>query len=151
MLRFFKYNTLAIFLLFSVSTMAQLPIVNDMQEQVTLHQDSAITDLMLERIAGATGEVIQQSGYRVQVYSSNRQQSAKTEAYRIRQKVEDEDLQVDVYVTNNPPFWKVRVGNYRTKEEAELMKEELLRRLPELQGSVYVVPDKINVVIRKTH
>lgn len=140
-------------LLFSVvaigiSAQDKLEIVEDMREMVAIHQDTTITELLMEKVYGAESETIQIAGYRVQIYSSNAQQSAKNGAFAMKQKIEEADLQVEVYVTNNPPFWKVRLGNFRTKADAELMVEEVVRRLPELKGSTYIVPDRINVVRR---
>lgn len=127
---------------------AQTPvsIEDDMRENVTIHQDSAITRLIQDKILGASREQIQVSGYRVQIYSSNRQQTAKTEAFNLEKRLQDAELQVPVYVLYNPPFWKVRIGDFRTQEEAKLMKEEVIRRMPELQGDTYVVRDQITVV-----
>lgn len=117
-----------------------------MQSNVTMHQDSAITRLMEAKISGAERETVQVQGYRVQIYSSNRQQTAKTEAFELEKRILEANLAVPVYVQYNPPFWKVRLGDFRTQEEAKLMKEEIIRRLPELQGDTYVVRDQITVV-----
>jgi hypothetical protein len=48
-----------------------------------------------------------------------------------------------VYTLSEPPFWKVRIGNFETREEANHYKTVLLQLFPELVGSTYVVPDKI--------
>lgn len=123
-----------------------LSIVNDMQERVLVVQDSSITRLMLDRQNGIERQQVEVQGYRVQVFSSNNQQTGKTEAFRVQKLIEDSELEVDVYVLYNPPFWKVRLGNFRTLEQAQKFKEEVVRRLPELQGDTYTVRDNIIVI-----
>lgn len=117
----------------------------DMQDNVTLNQDAAISSLLQDKIDGTEGTMVEITGYRVQIYSSNSQQTAKAEALKLEKKVLDENLEVEVHVLYTPPFWKVRLGDFRTKEEAEILKEEIIRRMPELQGDTYVVRDQITV------
>ena len=120
-------------------------IIKHMQDNVTVVQDSAITRLMLDKQNGVERKQVEIQGYRVQVFSSNNQQNAKTEAFRIQKVVENSNIEGDIYVQYNPPFWKVRIGNFRTLEEAQLFKEEEIRALTELQGDTYPVRHKITV------
>lgn len=120
-------------------------LVSDMQENVTLHQDPSVSSLLQDKIDGTEGATKEITGYRVQIYSSNSQQTAKAEALKLEKKVIEEALEVEVHVLYTPPFWKVRLGDFRTKEEANLLKEEIIRRMPELQGDTYVVRDQITV------
>lgn len=117
----------------------------DMQDNVAIHESSAITSLINDKVNGTSGEMKQITGYRVQIYSSNSQQTAKAEALRLEKRVLEENLEVEVHVLYTPPFWKVRLGDFRTKAEADLMKAEVIRRMPELQGDTYVVRDQITV------
>ena len=121
-------------------------IIRHMQNNVEIVQDSAITRLMLDKQNGIERQQVETQGYRVQVFSSNNQQNAKAEAFRIQKLVESSGLEGEIYVQYNPPFWKVRIGNFRTLEEAQLFKEEVIRALPELQGDTYPVRDKITVI-----
>ena len=89
---------------------------------------------------------MQQQGYRVQVYSGNRQQTAKAEAFRIEKLIQESGLGVETYVLYNPPFWKVRLGNFRTQAEAQQLRDEVVRLLPSLQGDTYVVRDQIQLI-----
>lgn len=117
-----------------------------MADRVAVLQDSAIDRLLNDKIQGTRRELVQVQGYRVQVYSSNRQQTAKTEAFDIEKMVQDIGLGVETYVVYNPPFWKVRVGNFRTQEEAQQLKEEIVRALPQLQGDTYIVRDQVQLI-----
>jgi hypothetical protein len=45
-----------------------------------------------------------------------------------------------------PPFWKVRVGDFRTYEEAREYKRQFVAQYPDLMGETYIVRDKILVM-----
>ena len=54
-------------------------------------------------------------GHRVQIFSASGRQAAE----RAREQARDRLGRNDIYVEFEPPFFKVRVGNFRTREEAE--------------------------------
>lgn len=127
----------------SIETTVKL-IIDDMA-RVTVHQDSAITQLMLDKRLGyVRGEQIKE-GFRVQIYASNRQQLAKKEASELQRRIEAL-IDVPVYTISEPPFWKVRIGNFETRDSANEYKNTFLQLFPELTGSTYVVPDKIIII-----
>ena len=127
----------------SVETTVKL-IIDDMA-RVTVHQDSAITQLMLDKRLGyVRGEQIKE-GFRVQIYASNRQQLSKKEASELQLRIEAL-IDVPVYTISEPPFWKVRIGNFETRDSANEYKNTFLQLFPELTGSTYVVPDKIIII-----
>ena len=112
---------------------------------VTIYQDSMITKQVESKIKNAELIETETDGFRVQVFSSNNHQSAKNEALQM-EKYLLEQVTVKVYVNYFSPFWKVRLGDFRTYEEAQAFKEELIKQLPELQGESYIVKDKIQVL-----
>lgn len=120
-------------------------IITEAMPHATIHQDSLITLLMKDkRIGFVRGEQVV-DGFRVQIYASNRQQLAKKEASELQQRIEGL-VDVPVYTISEPPFWKVRVGNFESRELANQYKNDFLQVFPELTGSTYVVPDKIIIV-----
>ena len=110
---------------------------------VHFHQDKRIEQLFLDRQALGNGEDI--NGYRVQVFSSNIQQTGKSEAFRIKALVEEKFPKKGVYESYSSPFWKVRVGDCRTREEAQELLTELTKNFPSMRHEIYIVPDKIIV------
>jgi hypothetical protein len=80
----------------------------------------------------------------VQVYSSNEPQVAKNEALELSELLSSQ-LHIGVYVNSEPPFWKVRLGDFLTREEANAFKLQVVKFFPELQGSTYIVPDLVTV------
>lgn len=117
----------------------------DNMEYAVVHQDSTIRQLMIDKQLGIERGQIIVSGFRVQVYSSNQQQVAKNEALILQQELEDL-LSQPVYAISEPPFWKVRIGNFLTREEASAYIAELISQRADLQSSTYIVPDKVIII-----
>ena len=126
-------------------TEQHMMLITDAMENVVVHQDSLITRLMEDKRVGRQRGQYEEDGFRLQVYASNVQQTAKNEALLLQQRLEPL-IDVPVYAQSEPPFWKVRLGNFRTREEANRYKEIFLQDFPDLQGSTYVVPDKILLI-----
>lgn len=113
---------------------------------VVIHQSADIGQVLTDKINDVHREVVTIQGYRVQVFSSNRYQTAKAEAFEMEKRVQQSGLDVTTYVLYNPPFWKVRLGDFKTQEEALMLKDEVVSRLPDLQGDTYVVRDQVEVL-----
>jgi hypothetical protein len=111
---------------------------------VQIIQDSTVAVLLEEAVNGKR-ELVEIDGYRVQIYSSNQQQTAKAEALDLETKLKDKIAQT-VYVQYLPPFWKVRLGDLRTYEEAREYKKMFVAQYPEMQGDTYIVRGKIQVL-----
>ena len=123
---------------------AQNPLLDDMP-YVTLVQDSTIDQLLDTKINGRVGEEILIDGFRVQIFSSNVQQQGKAEALALEKALAPK-IDQPVYVSYISPSWKVRIGDFRTFEEAQEYKNELVKRFPKLQASSYVIGDQIRVI-----
>lgn len=124
------------------------PTLLDHMPNAIVWQDSAIVHLIDDRSHGRARGEQEQSGFRVQVYASNEPQVARTTALRLKEELSSV-VAVAVYELSDPPFWKVRLGDFLTREDALAYKEELIKLLPELQSSTYVVPDKVTVRSQK--
>ena len=112
---------------------------------VQFYQDTTITNLISNLISNNPylGSSTMK-GFRVQVFSSNSQKGAKEEAQELRNELHSA-LNLGVYLMYNSPMWKVRVGDFTTRSEAEEWRDVIKKQFPKLQGNVYVVPDDINL------
>ncbi len=111
---------------------------------VQIIQDSTVSVLLDEAVNGKK-ELVEIDGYRVQIYSSNKQQKAKTEALDLEAQLKDR-INQSVYVQYVSPFWKVRLGDFRTYEEAREYKKLFVQQYPSMMGDTYIVRDKIQVL-----
>ncbi len=116
----------------------------DAMPNAIVHQDSAITLLLEDKSYNRQRGQRQVSGFRVQVYASNTPQVAKNEALDLHETLSSQ-VSMAVYVISEPPFWKVRLGDFLTREEAIEYKNQLNVLFPHLQGSTYVVPDQVTI------
>lgn len=82
-------------------------------------------------------------GFRVQIYSGSGVKS-KDEAQSIQAKFLRTRPDVKAYIVYNAPFWRVRVGDFRSRSEAMVLLEEVKGAF---SGS-YIVRD--NTVKKKT-
>lgn len=110
---------------------------------VLIHQDKRIEALLLNK------KSLTVSGFRVQVFSSNIQRTAKNNAFGIEKQILEVFPNQAVYVNYTSPFWKVRVGDFKTKTEAQNFRNQLIESLPALKSEIYVVPEQINISASK--
>jgi len=120
------------------------PNLLDSMPYVEVLQDSTVARL-LDVMMNGRKEIVEIDGFRVQVYSSNQQQTAKAEALELEGKLKDKISQ-PLYVLYLPPFWKVRIGDFRTYEEAKEYKKMFIQMYPSMMGDTYIVRDKIQVL-----
>lgn len=99
---------------------------SDTAAKVTLVQDTAILALLGQPGVNVPQNIVivqnhpclQMMGYRIQVFSSNNQYSAKTEAFRRETAIKQSMPDMPSYVRYQAPFWRVRVGDFQTYEDA---------------------------------
>jgi len=116
----------------------------DSMPNATIHQDSLVKQMMEDHWQGVVRGESDQQGWRVQIYSSNNQLVAKQEAEDLKNLLE-KVLTEPIYVDFIQPFWKVRVGNFLTVEEAKAYRDQLIEQFPELQAESYPVRDIIKL------
>lgn len=119
--------------------------------RVVLHQDSVL-DMRLSRNSGTLkvdkdGNIATQ-GYRIQLFSDNKRNSR--EEAELRSDVVAQDMpQIPIYVTYLSPFWRLRVGDYRTYEEANTQMQLLKKKFPKYSVEMRIVKDEIVLPLYK--
>ena len=127
----------------SIEVVSRLNILESMP-RVEVIQDPLVAS-MLQATMNGKENWIEMDGYRVQIYSSNRQQTANMEPLELETNLKTEISQT-IYVLYLPPFWKVRLGDFRTYDEAKDYKKEFVQQFPQMIGDTYIVRDKIKVL-----
>ena len=149
MKRFFFISGILFFCMYLLS--AQTPakssrpsVIENIQNNsnVVIHQDPKLDKVINDHINKPdeveTGPYTG-SGYRVQVFSSNAQKTAKNEAYSIERKLRSAFPGYGVYRIYSSPFWKVRIGDFKNLEDAKAFRSELIKTFPELSRETYTV------------
>jgi hypothetical protein len=107
---------------------------------VKVYQSPELTQMLLRDTTALEEQMV--SGYRIQVYSDNMQRRAKEMAQERAKMIQDSDSTLATYVTFNSPFWRVRVGNYSSYEEAAIKLRELKKQFPSI-SDMRIVKDII--------
>lgn len=83
-------------------------------------------------------------GYRIQVFSDKNQRTAKNEALSKERSIKESFPELGTYITYNAPSWRLRVGDFRTREEAAAVLDILKEAFPGYASEMIVVVDRIN-------
>lgn len=84
------------------------------------------------------------AGYRVQVYSDNNVTTAKANAEYRRRVIQQRMGGVRAYISFESPYWRVRVGDYRSQAEAQAAMREIQSAFPAFAGDCRIVRERIN-------
>lgn len=83
------------------------------------------------------------AGYRVQVFDDNNVRTAKRDAQACKQQISTRFPDFPVYMTFSSPYWRVKVGDFRTRGEAESAMAEIKAAFPSMAKSLRIVRDRI--------
>ena len=82
-------------------------------------------------------------GYRIQAFSGN-SATAKREAQVRERNIISRFPQMRPYIGYKAPSWRLRVGDFRTRDEAEEMLKQLKKAFPAYSRELTIVVDRIN-------
>jgi len=107
--------------------------------KVEVDKDPKVDSLIGNYLVGSKGNNSASSsdGFRVQIYSG----SDRKGAYTAQARFQDKHPDVRTYLIYREPNFKVRVGDYRSRLEAEKVMEELRPAFT----SLFIVEEKINL------
>ncbi len=107
---------------------------------LNIHQDESF-DEVLERYKNQNLENNDMPGYRIQIFFGSGRE-ARDKAYEAKALFISDFPLVPAYVLYEAPYFKVRVGDYRTKREATSLFNQLNRKFPD----AYITPlSRINL------
>ena len=116
-------------------------IIDALQERVpgkgtvTVRGSDALRNMLGKRL----------HGYRTQVFSGNNQRKSKDEAFRKEKEIKELFPDVPTYVTYNAPFWRLRIGDFRSHEEAYHMQRLLMDAFPAYRKEMYIVREEVKI------
>jgi hypothetical protein len=136
-------------LLTSIMICSSVACIAQSKGQVTEIKDPLIDSLIARRLAlskaiasvptgtpRATGPIISIMGYRVQVFYG----SDRREMYSEQARFKSEYPKMNTYITYKEPNYYLRVGDFRTRLEAQRFMNELRPQFPTL----FIFREKIN-------
>ena len=117
------------------------------QGKVKIYQDSRILNLIGKKKTGtiARSSFTVGKGFRVQIYSGNNQNVSKREAFQREATIKRDFSDIETYITFKSPFWRLRVGNYRSYEEAYETLRKIKEAYPHFGKETYIVKDDIKI------
>lgn len=119
--------------------------------EVIIHQPEALRKMIGVRMYGENVEKTDSStylkiqGFRTQVFSGNDQRKSKDEAFEKEKMIKELFPTVPTYVTYTAPFWKLRVGDFRSHEEAYHMQRLLMTAFPSFGKEMYIVKEEVRI------
>ncbi len=139
-------------------------INGDPASTITVNQPAGLNDrIMPEKVDGGAADITdneneqtesdnakiqtgqrKMSGYRIQVYSDSNAQRARNQAYAKKRSIESAFPSHRCYVSFNSPYWRVKVGDFKSKTDAEAVAVDIKRRFPAMANDIRVVRDRIN-------
>ena len=94
-------------------------------------------------------DYITTNGFRIQVFMSNNPKTASGELTKRGNLIKETFPDIATYRGYVAPNWKLLVGDFRTKEEADVFRQKIKHAIPELGKEMYIVPDKVNIPVQK--
>lgn len=165
-----NFYILLIFLFVSGTLLAQSgqkTIIDDLnssksgQGKVTIMQDESIQKIVAiyheaDTISGVNSDgrvdlsanLVKVKGFKIQVFSGNNQSKSKQEAESKRAMVRNSYPDLETIITYNAPLWRLRVGNFLTREDAERVLSEMKKTFPSFAGEMHVVPDVVKRAVQ---
>lgn len=83
------------------------------------------------------------NGFKIQVFTGNDQSRSRAKAEERQAQLRQEFPQHQAEVTYNSPSWRLRVGNFITRADAEIELAKLKKAFPSFSKEMYIVPDTI--------
>lgn len=84
-------------------------------------------------------------GYRVQVFADNNSRTAKNQANTVARKVAGAVPGQRTYVVYESPYWRLKLGDFETREDAEKAANIIRRKFPSYASEVRVVRDRVTL------
>lgn len=120
---------------------------------VQVIQDESITNRISRKakkvaVNDAPATYVEMPGYRIQVFAGNNQRISKSEAYTKESDVKSIFPEMSTYVVFTAPFWRLRVGDFQTFQEAQRMMVKLRAEFPAFGREMSIIKEKIRVKVK---
>ena len=120
---------------------------------VQVIQDESITNHLGRKskktdVNDALDTFIYMPGFRIQVFAGNNQRISKSEAYTKESDVKSIFPEMSTYVVFTAPFWRLRVGDFQTFQEAQRTMTKLRAEFPAFGREMSIIKDKVRIKVK---
>lgn len=84
-------------------------------------------------------------GFRIQAYSDNNHNTAKAAAQQRARDIAMKFPQYRSYITYKAPSWRLRIGDFKTRQEAQAALQRIKSVYPKFAREMVIVKDRINI------
>lgn len=124
---------------------------NSSEGVIHIESDPAITALIgkpnnqIER-SGNYG-FIERPGFRLQIYMGNNPSRARSESSSRQAAIKEIFPNLGTYLNYEAPNWKLLAGDFISREEATVFKQQLQKEFPQFGKEIYIIVDKIKIPV----
>lgn len=126
--------------------------------RVTVYEDESITHVLGRHVSpprtvytstDGSSQFYRVRGFKIQAFSGNNQRTSKNEAYQKQQLINNLYPEMETVVLFESPFWRLRVGNFQTRTEAEDVLKEMVKSFPSFGKEMYIVVDEVKIPVNQ--
>lgn len=110
------------------------------QKLVGVRQTNNIDTTRMLGAIDPSAEFVEVRGFKIQVFSGNNQARSKREAEAKKVQVKNAYPELEATVTFDTPFWRLRVGNFQNRADAETVLKEMRKTFPSFGREMTIVP-----------
>ena len=123
---------------------------------VTVYEDESIKQILGRPMgpprtiySDAEGSVqyYKMRGFKIQAFSGNDQRTSRDEANRKQSLIKNQYPDHEAVVLFETPFWRLRVGNFQSRPEAEAALQQLRESFPSFGKEMYIVVDEVKITV----
>lgn len=123
---------------------------------VTVYEDESIKQILGRPMgpprtiySDAEGSVqyYKMRGFKIQAFSGNDQRTSRDEANRKQSLIKNQYPDHEAVVLFETPFWRLRVGNFQSRPEAEAALQQLRESFPSFGKEMYIVVDEVKIPV----
>ncbi|WP_290087320.1 SPOR domain-containing protein [Paramuribaculum intestinale] len=115
------------------------------QQTESADSNKAAADEAVETTEHSAATRTKTAGFRVQVFSDNNQRTAKNEARTKARIIGERFPELRTYVTYTSPYWRLKVGDFRTQRDAQAAADDIRQAFPSYGKEIRVVRDRVNL------
>lgn len=158
----FNTNISKVFAIASIASALSCPAVaQDFNSQIAKHLNSKGVAISMpkeldNRLKSENGNAenaearaksasVSSVGYRIQVITDNNYQNARRNVEARQNSISAAFPNLRCYTTYKAPAWRLRVGDFHTRQEAKDMLDQIKQAFPRYAREMTIVQDRINI------